>query len=539
MQQRPNMATAILILYILIFIVYPPLNLFITGTSSGSGTALDGELLKAAGNSLQLAGAVFVLATLIGGVLAWVVVKTDLPGKRYIDHLALISFAIPPYVLALSYLQVAGRGGYAQRIINALLGADTYTADPYSLFAAILILSLHLYPLMYFNIRNSLKKVPPETELAATLSGARIMTSIRTVTLPMIRPSIVSTGLLVFSRSLANFSVPAALCLPAGIQVVPTGIYAALSGFDVQRASWYSLLLVLISTAMNIMTLRFMIIETTFLKGSSRSGLTIRLTRAVKITLAGMIFIFFLLSNLIPLSSMFISSFLQRWGLPVSREYLTLQNYRYLFSSPDILRAFRNSLVYGITAGGIAAVIAGACTLFVHRKRTLFSQLIMFLVTWPMAIPNTVLAVASIYAFNRWPLKLYGTPWGIIMTYSVLFSPIIYRQIEGLMVLYDQRYTAAAVTCGASRLQVLRTIILPFLLPGFSSSMLICLMIALREIPISLLLYSSGQETVGVLLFGMQSQSYGMEMTSALSMVLILIILAGNRLSGQTRRLLS
>jgi iron(III) transport system permease protein len=145
-----------------------------------------------------------------------------------------------------------------------------------------------------------------------------------------------------------------------------------------------------------------------------------------------------------------------------------------------------------------------------------------------MAFPNIVLAVAAVLAWNRAPLRVYGTPWAIILTYMVLFIPIVMKQVTGLIQHYDTRLLAAARLSGASPLQSFMTITLPILAPGLKSGFIICFLIALREIPISQMLYFSGQETVGVLLFGMHSQSYGLEMTSALSMVIIFLLFIGN-----------
>ncbi len=226
---------------------------------------------------------------------------------------------------------------------------------------------------------------------------------------------------------------------------------------------------------------------------------------------------------------MLISSFLKRWGLPLELQYFTLNNYRELFVfGGKTSKAFANSITYGVVAASLALVIGGATSYFAHSAKTTRSKILEAIATWPMAFPNIVLAVAAILAWNRGPLRLYGTPWAIILTYMVLFIPIVMKQVTGLIQNHDKSLLYAARLSGASPFKSFITITLPILSPGLKSGFIICFLIALREIPISLMLYFSGQETVGILLFGMQSQEYGLEMTSALSILIIVLLILGN-----------
>lgn len=488
-------------------------------------------------NSIRLSISVFIAASTIGGLLAVISVRTDCRLRTFIERGVLISFAIPPYILALAWVQIFGRNGYFERIVHIITGADGWHSNPYSISAAAVVMTLHLYPLMYMSLRNALNQLPPQLEQAALLAGASSPRVLSEITLPLILPNLLSTGLLVFSKTMGNFSVPALLCLPAGISVVPTGIYSALSGLRIDEASFLSLVLVSVSTVLYIV--HALMLKQQRRESHVRGDSTIVFKPGRVVVSAG-VSLFFLATCVLPLVSMILSSLLLRWGLPLRAEYLTLNNYRELFSgNGNAVKAFCNSLTYGITAALMAAMVGGAAVSVANSKKSISGSFIEAAASWPMSIPNTVLAVAAIFAWNRPPLKLYGTPWGIIVTYMVLFTPIIMKQVSGLIATQDKRLLTAARTMGAGRLKAFFTISLPLAAPGFISGIVICLMIALREIPISLMLYSAGQETIGVLLFGMQSQSYGLEMTSAIAVVLVGIILAGNKLleifSGRKR----
>ena len=527
-------ALLLLGLLLFFFFVYPPLLLFVRGRSVlFQGDFYRYDFLSPLITSLQIAIGVFLLSAVTGGLLAWIVVKTDFRYKQLIDNFTLVAFAVPPYLLALSWLQIFGRNGYAERIIRTILPGSGWHSQPYSVAAVIVVMSLHLYPLMFMSIRNSLEQINPDMEKAALICGASGIRVSLGISLPLVLPNLFSTGLLVFSRTMANFAVPALLCLPKGIEVVSTGIYSSLSSLRVDYAAALSLMLVAISTLLYLgqaAVLRKKHIHLSL--GSGRIRGFFRMGRGSMICLVVLI-VFFGLSLFLPFGSMLVSSFLKRWGLPLEAKYLTLANYAEIFNPHGkAALAFKNSLVFGGTAAVLASIIGGGTAVAVRFMKTRLSLLFESAASCPMAIPNTVLAVAAIFAWNKAPLRLYGTSWVIIVTYTVLFTPIVLKQVSGLLQMQDANLLKAARLSGASGLRSFIGISLPLLFPGFKSGILICMMIALREIPISLLLYSSGQETVGVLLFGMQSQSFGLEMTSALAIIVLAIIITGNLLTG-------
>ena len=525
-------------LLLFFFYIYPPLLLFF----KGQNVLLQQEFyrkdfISPLINSLRISIGVFLASTAIGAGLAWVVVKTDFRHKKLLDNLSLVAFAVPPYLLALSWMQLFGRNGYTERFISFLFPESGWHSQPYSLAAVTIIMSLHLYPLMYMSIRNAMEQIDPGIEKAALLAGASSLRVTFEVTLPLVLPNILSTGLLVFSRTMANFAVPALLCLPMGIEVISTGIYSSLSSLKVDHAAALSLLLVAISTGLYITQAyalhRRQSQKTSGNKGSRRAFL---LGRGKPVCLT-IVIIFFAVTLVLPFGAMFISSFLKRWGLPLEPRYFTFNNYAEIFNPRGkTALAFKNSITYGLTASVLASLIGGGAAIAGAYIKSKAGIILEAAASWPMAIPNTVLAVAAIFAWNRPPLRLYGSCWAIIVTYGVLFTPIILKQISGLLHMRDHNLLNAARMAGASSLRAFAGITLPMLLPGFRSGIVLCMMIALREIPISLLLYSSGQETVGVLLFGMQSQSYGLEMTSALAIVVLILIITGNILTTGNRR---
>ncbi|MCH3916367.1 MAG: iron ABC transporter permease [Spirochaetia bacterium] len=524
---------------------YPLASLFVSafnGSLNSDGRILpiinlliDSRTWKAVVTSISMAIISTCLTVFVALVLAVLVARTDMPGKRFVHIFIFIAFAIPSYVLALSWIQLAGRNGYIDRLWNHLGWHYGMTMMPYSVFSVGLVLSVHMLPITYFALYNALLDYDRSLEEAALLSGAGKWHTLVDVTVPLLLPQLVSISSLVFGRIIANFDVPAALGLPVGKRFLSTQIYASLSSLKLGEAAGLSLLLVITVTAICSFGRKRLIGKSFEVHHSSQNvSVCFSLGRWRFIVMAVVLFVLVCLIA-VPLVCMVASSFLKRWGLPFKSEYLTFSNYIELFSDQQAKVAFRNSFLYGATGIGIASFIALHISLL--PADAFGRKYLVRLVSFPLSIPNLVLAVAAITAWNRKPIRLYGSAWAIIVTYAVLFTPIILNNINGLVAKIDWDKIAAARLAGASQRKSMRDIVWPLLEKGIRSGSVLCFIIALREIPISLLLYAAGQQTVGVLLFGMQSQSYGLEMTSTLAVVLIgcimllrfLIIFIGKR----------
>lgn len=202
---------------------------------------------KALLNTLLVAFGVLLLAGAIGGSLAFLVEKTAFRFKKLVRFLVSLEFCIPSYILSVSWIQITSRGGYLHRLIKLFDPSYSYAFSPYSLAAVIAVLSVHLYPLVFFGISNALRRSDGVLEDAGRTAGATPFKVLKSISLPLVMPSFLSTGLLIFSRAMANFGVAAQLALPVGSEVLTTRIYKAISELNIQSLSVLSLLLIAIS----------------------------------------------------------------------------------------------------------------------------------------------------------------------------------------------------------------------------------------------------------------------------------------------------
>lgn len=491
----------------------------------------DPKTLVSIYNTFYVAGAVSILAILTGGGLAWMLTRTDLPGKRLFKGLIFIAYIIPSYIMAVSWIELLGRNGYVNRLLCGTWKWIDKPIDIYNLEGIILVMSIHLFPLVFITMSSAWRMNDLSLEKAARLSGAGPIKTIWTVSLPLILPSVLSIGLLIFQHTMACFGVAAVIALPTGNYILTTRIYSALNHLNLPIATASSIILLLCSgLVFGIYSLSLG--KKKYINVSSRSeppelhGLGKWRIPAALAVLAVLI-----ITTVIPLGTIVVSSFLKQWGMDISLAGLTLNNYQIIFANGGMgLRAIRNSIVFGVAAASAACAIGVAVAWTVNRTAFKGRQLLEFTATWPLAIPGTVLAVAAILAWINPPFKLYGTPWILVITYVAACLPFAVRSVSGALQGIDLELEHAARISGASRWRVFRDISLPIIGPGLKNGWIMSFLMVLREIPISILLYTAGFETIGVLLFSMRSDTGGLEAVSAVAVIIIAVTLGGNLL---------
>jgi iron(III) transport system permease protein len=513
----------------LLFIAYPTVMLGIKSLPlSNYGAQLQSkQALLAIKNTLYISIGATTIATVLGLTLAFLVTRTDMPFKRLINGGVYLVFLTPGYIGTLAWIQLLGRSGYLTRWIQSHLTLQRAPIDIYTLEAATIFMGLYLMPLVYMAASNAFMKVDPSLEEAALTAGAKPFRTILTVTIPLALPGTLSAALLVFIHGMSGFGIPAALAMPAGNMVLRTQIYAALGHYDVNMACALSVMLV---AALGLTMLLYyrLLHKKRHAVNPSPNLEQCQLTLGGWRYLIAVILLAFLLAfAVLPLITIFGTSLLKAWGLPISFENLTLGNYISIFSVGVGARALRNSFLYAL-AGAFCAVGLGFFIAYISIRTSITGRKFLdFLAMIPSTIPGPVLAAAMIFAFSMPPLELYNTPWIIFVAYVVAFLPYAVRNISGGIKSLNPQLEEMGWMCGSPWLKNLRQVVLPGLRGNLWSSWIIVFLMAFREIPISSMLYINGSETVGVLLFILKTEAGGPEVTSAVSVVVMLLTILG------------
>jgi iron(III) transport system permease protein len=474
-------------------------------------------------NTIGMALAITLISLALGLVLAWLLIKTDLPKRRMWDFLIMLTYMIPSYIMAIAFIEILGPVG----IVGKLFKDGGTPFKIYSLSGVILVMAVHLYPLAYLTVANALQSCERSLEEAALLDGAGPAALFVKIILPAILPSVFSAGLFIFTHSIACFGVAALLALPARQYILPTYIYIALSSLKFEKAMAMAVLLALWAGLLFAAQRWLGKAKLKMVPGVGYGACRVRLGGLKPWVNLGLGL--FLGATLIaPLGVMVIASFLKVWGLSWKPANFTWDNYQQIFLGESrILKAILNSVVFGAVAA-TAATLTGAAALYLGvRFGGWRGKLADFLLSWPMALPEVVVAVAAILAWIRPPLKLYGTSGIIIVTYITAGLPFVVRSIRGLLDSLEPELEEVAWTFGASVLTGFRRVVLPLIASGLKAGWLFTFLFALHEIPISTLLCAPGTETVGAVLFGLRNDTGGLELISALAVVILALVIGG------------
>lgn len=536
---RLNMSSVILLVMLLIIstiILYPIIKLIICSVYYNNHFSFSAYkkiftspiMYKSLFNTIKLSLGALLGTWIIGGSLALLCERTDYKHKNIIRFLVFLSFTIPSYILSVSWIEVTTKGGYLCRILKYILPSIKYNFSSYSLEAAIIVLIIHLYPLVFWGVSNALKNIDNQLIKSAKICGASNIKIVTTIIVPLMTPAFLFTGLLVVSRSMANFGVVAELALPIGKEVLTTQIFGANSRLELHNACVLAFILMSISYVIYLYSTNLTRKTKFKMKNESQGQSLIHLGKK-RYTFNIVLFIFFTITNFVPIVTIFISSFLKRWGLKLCLKNMTINNYLQVFNGDIMIRgALLNSLKYGIISGIVASIIASLVCYIGRNNDSKIARILMNISQLPITFPNMILAIAAILAWINEPFKLYGTKWIIIITYTVLFIPLIMKQIEGIADNIDNSTDKSAKTLGIPLINRFVMIYVPQIKKAIISGFIICFLISLREIPISLLLRTKGTETLGYILFTIQSNSYGLEMTSTVAVIVIIISIAGN-----------
>ena len=463
----------------------------------------------ATGHSLVTALGGTFLAVAIGAVVALIVSLTDIRGRNAFVFCFVLPMMIAPQVLALAWLQLFGPSSPLLRMIGV---APSPGKNPlYSPEGIILVLGVQYAPLVFLTLRAGLRALPRELIEAGLAGGAGPLTVLRTVVLPLTTPPLVAGVALSFVSCLGNFGIAALLGIPANYLVLPTLIYQRLAGLGpgvLSEVSALSMLIGFIAVA-GLLLQDLMTRRRDFRISTASSVARPFELRRWRLPVEALLWTFSILVLALPLIALVLASLVPAVGVPLTVKTATLGNYDFvLFGHAAAKRALINSFTLSAIAAIVIVLIAVPLAYFLVWRRSRPLALIGLLIEMPYALPGVVLAIAAILLFLK-PLplvglSLYNTVWIILFCYLARFlvlglRPVIsgYRQI-------DRTLEEASQIAGARLLRRLRTIILPLVAPAASAGALLIFLMAFNELTVSALLWSSGAETLGVILFSFQ-----------------------------------
>ena len=332
------------------------------------------ETYEALLNSLFIASGVTVMSTCVGTFFAWLVTRTDLPYKGFMKVMFLVPFMLPSFIGALAWkMLLSPRAGYINQFFMDTLGFDGPVFNIYSYAGIMAVETMYLFPFVFIQVCGALERMDPTLEESARISGASLFTITRKITIPLVMPSIVSGALLIMLYSMAHFGTVAVLGVENGIFNIPTLIYERIhqsaGSFDAIRTGTV-LATVLVVTAALIIWLQNKVLNRgrfQIIAGKSFRPVEVKL-RGLRMPLLIICLLYIAFTIVLPTVTIFLVGGLKTYGLPITMENLTLENYKFILFEWQLTKdAIRNSVSLGLAAA-VITMFAGVMISYVIVK---------------------------------------------------------------------------------------------------------------------------------------------------------------------------
>ena len=459
-------------------------------------------------NTLIISFGLSFLALVIGGVLAWLVVRTDMPLKETISNWAVVPYILPSWTLALAWISLFknDRIGGEKGIVSALTGFEPPDWFAYGLLPITITLALHYFPFAFLLIGGALRNIDAQLEESASLVGAGRLAIIRRITIPLIVPSIMAAFLLSFARGLGTFGTPAFLGGPVREFVLSTSLYGNLIGQRPGLGYLAALVMIVIGMLVLYMDHRMVGARKSFVtvagKGA-RLGL-IELGRW-RWALAGFILFFLFSVIVVPLVALAIDTVMLIPGV-YSWENLTLHYWigeasysiglgtgeAGIFKNPQILSALKNTFSLAFVVAVVTClmgILVGYA--IVKRRGTFISKCLDQISFLPYLIPSIALGATllAMFAVPRGPIpSLHGSFLLLVIVCSISALPYAVKAGISAMRQIGGELEEAALMAGAGWWTRMRRIIVPIQKSTYFAGMLLPFISVTRELSLVILL---------------------------------------------------
>src|SRR3954451_6950553 len=480
-------------------------------------------------NSVQFAAGTSAFALCLGTALAWMNERTNTPFKRLFFALSIIPLVIPCILFTVAWIMLASpKIGILNVWLQWLFNTDMVFFNIYTMTGMIWTDGLHYSPMAFLLMTAAFRSMDPSLEESAMMCGASVLQVARRVTLRLAWPAALASLLILFVRSLESFEVPALLGLPVGIQVYTSSIYQAIHQYPSQigLAASYAITLLLITSFGIYMQSRLSYHSSRFstVTGKGFRPRTIDLG-AWRYAAAGFFVLYFLFIVFLPFLVLVWSSLQKFYSVPswAALNRISLDAYRTILDYPQFWSTVRNSLFLAFTTATLIMLLGAVISWIVVRTKIQGRWLLDNLASLPLVFPGLVLGLSIMICYLYLDIGVYGTIWIMLIAYATRFLPYGTRYASTSMVQIHKELEESAAMSGASWGLTFRRVILPLLKPGLLAGFIYVVIVSIRELSSSILLYSPGTEVVSIMIWELWQNGQYVEL-SALGVMLIVLL---------------
>ncbi|MGI8525055.1 MAG: ABC transporter permease [Pseudolabrys sp.] len=441
-------------------------------------------------NTLTVSLAATVMALVFGFVMAWILTRTNVPGRRVFEQLMVVPYYLTPLLGALAWSMLgAPESGFINGLWRAL-GGGGHLIDINTPYGIAWVMALFEGSVAFVMIAAVMKSMDPSLEEASQVMGASRLRTMLRVTLPLVIPGVLGAAIFVFAEMLGSFAVALVLGLPNRYYVITTAIYQMVQQYPpkIQIAAAMGVSLFAVMFVMLFLYRRIVM-------AGSYATITGKAFRprvadvgGLRFVLLGVCILYLACAVALPIITLMFSSVQKIAVIFPAAQNFTLDNFRMAMSMNAARSALGNSLLLAFGTASIGVVLMGLLAWVIYRAQLPGAGLIEYVVMFPQAVPRLVFAFGLMWAWVVFPIPIYGTLWLLLIAYLTVFLPLGVRTIAGVMLQIDKSLEECAQMCGASWGFRMRTVTVPLMWPGLIAAWLLLFIASVRELGASILL---------------------------------------------------
>jgi iron(III) transport system permease protein len=524
----PRAVFAVAVVFLGLFFLWPLLKVFGASILDASGkhftlanyiTILSNRFfLNGLTNSLGIAASAAICTVLIGVPFAFCLARLPIGGKAVLLALAALPLVLPSFVSAYALVLMFGRSGI---VTGALQSLGIPFESIYGAKGIVVVYTLTLYPYIVLPVTAAFKSIDVSVEEAAQNLGASRARMLRTVTLPLVLPSILAGALLVFIEALENFGVPFVLAEDRPILSVEA--YKLFVGETTDNPASASVLgmLLIVCTVIALLVQRGLLARRNFATGARRSAPLIGVSPALR--WLGSVYCWLVVAAaLVPFVAVVVISFMPFSG-PVLHTGFSIGNFTQLFERS--YRPLTNTLMLATLAACGATLIGVPIGYVITRHRSRLSALIDIVATSPFAVAGTVLGIGMVMAFSSGFLILTGTWLIMVLAYMVRKLPFSVRSAGAILHQIDPSLEEASINLGVPPALTFARITVPLMLGGIVGGFVLTFVTVASELSSTIVLYSGPWTTMTVAMFqALEGTSAGVAAAAATVLIICTIL---------------
>src|SRR5215467_8670780 len=494
----------------------------------------DPETYALLGNTVIYVAGSALLGISLAVTLAWLVERTNMPGKVWIYAGVPMTLAVPGMLQAMAWvLLLSPRIGLINKSLQNLLDLDQPPINIYSLGGMVFLEGLRLVPTAFLMLVPLMRSMDPTLEEAAAVSGARPFSATHKITLRLLAPGLVAVMIYQLMTALEVFEIPGILGLPAGIYVFSTKIYAIIRSATFMpvygQANALAMVYLLIAVVTTYFYARMIsrVEKYTIITGKGYRPRQFDL-EGWRYPALAFVFLYLFLAILLPFLVFAYASFLSYLQTPSLEAIkgMTLKNYRFLAEYGEAGDALKNTIVMVILTATSTVFLSFFVSLVVVRSKFWGRKLLDQMAFVPHAIPGIVLGIAFFWVFLKIDfLPIYGTVWAISIGFTVSFLSYGSRAMNASLLQIHKELEEAAYVSGARPWRTLWRVFLPLMLPTFVGVWIWVVLHAVRIAGLPLILYEGPRNQVlSILIWNMWDQGY-VPAVAAIGTLLMLTLL--------------